>query len=92
MSNNERAAEVLQKVIVKYGKKPDAEIFTATGYDAMMVVAEAMKSPKPLNQALYEVKNFQGITGTLTMSEDGIVRSIREQMYQIQDGEFVKLD
>jgi branched-chain amino acid transport system substrate-binding protein len=92
MNNNERAAEVLQKVIAKYGKKPDAEIFTATGYDAMMLTAEAMKSPKPLNQALYEIKDFEGITGTLTMSEDGIVRSIREQMYQNQKGTFVKLD
>jgi len=91
MEGNPVAEKVLAEYIVKYGEEPEAEIFTATGYDAMMVLAEALRSEKPLQQALYEVEDVPSITGNLSMSEDGVVRSIKEYMFQINNGEFVRL-
>ncbi len=40
---------------------------------------------------MYATNNYRGLTGTLTMSPDGIVRSVQEEIYQIQNGQPVKV-
>ncbi len=90
-SESEAYQQFLQRFTKQYGKAPEQPLFSAAGYDAVMVVAEAMRhggtSGKALHDALYRVRELDGITGTLTMSPDGIVRSVREEMFQIHDGE-----
>ena len=83
-----------RKVVAKSGSAPDQPLFTAVGYDAMITVAQAMKTGsrgKALHDSLLQVGGMEGVAGEITMSPDGIVRTVSEEMYQIQDGKFVKL-
>jgi ABC-type branched-subunit amino acid transport system substrate-binding protein len=60
----------------------------------MKVVAKAMEEAEggeEIKEALYKIEGHDGVTGELTMGEDGIVRSIQEEIYQIQGGEIVKI-
>jgi branched-chain amino acid transport system substrate-binding protein len=55
------------------GEVPDS--VAAQGYDALMVLADALKrsidpSGPALRQALAETKNFDGVTGTISMDEN----------------------
>ncbi len=57
----------------KYGVKPGA--FAALGYDAYAIVANAVKVAKAptaeeINKAIISTKNFQGITGSISMDEN----------------------
>jgi branched-chain amino acid transport system substrate-binding protein len=57
----------------RYGDVPSG--LAAQGYDAAMVAFDAMKrspdlSPKSLRDALAQTKNFQGVTGMITINED----------------------
>ncbi len=79
-----------QVLAKKVSKAPDQPLFTAAGYDAMMFVAKAMKSSEPLHDAMYST-SMKGVTGDLIMSPDGVVRTVSEEMYQVQEGKFVKL-
>jgi len=56
----------------KYGVKPGS--FSALGYDTYALVADAIKrakstSSEDINTAIITTKNFQGITGSITMDE-----------------------
>jgi branched-chain amino acid transport system substrate-binding protein len=56
-----------------YGQVPDG--LAAMGYDAAMVLADAMKRAKSMSgadirQALAETKDYQGVTGKITMNKD----------------------
>jgi branched-chain amino acid transport system substrate-binding protein len=57
----------------RYGDVPSG--LAAQGYDAAMVAFDAIKrasdlSPKSLRDALAQTKNFQGVTGMITINED----------------------
>ena len=57
----------------KFGHKPDA--LAALGYDAMKVLADAMKRAKSLNgpdlrDAIASTKDFDGVTGTITINSN----------------------
>lgn len=56
----------------RYGEVPSG--LAAQGYDAAMVAADAMKrakemTPRGFRDALAETKNFQGVTGMITINE-----------------------
>ncbi|MBW3018511.1 ABC transporter substrate-binding protein [Candidatus Woesearchaeota archaeon] len=99
--DEEKYSAFLSKYVTKYGQEPEQAMFTVLGYDAMNIVANAMeqviaegKEPRgaALKQAIEQVKDYDGIAGQITMGKDGIVRSIREEMFQIIDkGEFEKI-
>ncbi|MBT3406941.1 ABC transporter substrate-binding protein [Candidatus Woesearchaeota archaeon] len=87
--------QFLTEFRVKYGEDPEAVLFTATGYDSMMFLAESIDEAgvakgDELKAGMHSVA-LKGLTGTLSMDDDGIVRSINEVMYQNVEGEFVKL-
>jgi len=93
--NKQKLAELEEKYRQKYGEEPQNMLYTAAGYDTVMVLAEAMKTGEKgeaLMKALHNVKDLEGVTGTLTMSKDGIVRSIQESMFTIENGQLVKVD
>lgn len=57
----------------KYGANRTPGALTALGYDAMMILADAMKRAKALDgpsirDALAQTKGFQGVTGTITIN------------------------
>ena len=56
----------------KYNKEPDA--FAALGYDAVQLLAQAIKDansaePAAITEALAKIKDFEGITGKMTIDE-----------------------
>lgn len=89
-------AGFLEQFKAAYGTAPDQPLFSAAGYDAVMVLAQAMRqggvSGKELHDTLYLIENTQGITGVLTMSPDGVVRTVREDVFQLQDGKPVAVN
>lgn len=57
----------------RYGQVPDS--LAAMGYDAMLVLADAMSraaelSPRSIRDAIAATKNFKAVTGTITMDEN----------------------
>ncbi len=59
----------------KYGADKTPGALTALGYDAMMIVAEAMKRVKvidgpSLRDELAKTSGYKGVTGTITMNSD----------------------
>src|SRR5690606_14848681 len=80
--------EFVEKYRAAYGATPDA--LGGLGYDAMMVLFDAMKRAKSLEgkdlaRAIAQTKNFPGVTGTITIDRDhnaqkGVV------IVQIKDG------
>jgi len=60
----------------KYGEDPD--LFAAHGYDAMKVLAEAMRERPPLGSeipmGMRGIENFQGVTGSVQFDEKGDVQ------------------
>jgi branched-chain amino acid transport system substrate-binding protein len=94
-SNTAEYTAWLNSYMGKYGSAPEQPLFSAVGYDAMFVVADAMKrggrSGQGLRDALYQIKGMTGITGVLEMSADGAVRTVLEQMFRIVNGKAVQL-
>jgi len=85
-----RVQEFKQKVIEKTGEEPEVLLFAGVGYDATFVVANALRSEDP-KAAMYALKDFPGLTGVLTMSPDGIVRTISEEIYKFEGTEYKKV-
>ncbi len=95
-SESERYSGFLEKYKEKFGEESDNVLLAVTGYDAMKILAEAIEnsngSVESIKSELYKVKDYEGLAGSLTMDSDGMVRSIREEMYQLTGkGEFVKV-
>jgi branched-chain amino acid transport system substrate-binding protein len=63
----------VEKYKERYGAKPDA--LAALGYDAMKMLADAMKRAPQIDRtairdAINSTKGFQGVTGTINMGPD----------------------
>ena len=74
----------------KYGVDPDAMV--ALGYDALKLLADAMKragttDPAKVNAAIATTKDFSGVTGRITLDEH---RNPNKPavMLQVKDGKF----
>lgn len=84
--------EFIDKYQAKYNSKPD--MFPAQGYDAVMMLAEAMKNanssdPTVFKSALAKIKDFKGVTGTITF--DANREPIKSPVYlqEVKNSEFV---
>lgn len=77
----------------KFDETPD--IYSAHGYDAVMVVAEAMRDRPQLHGELLKgfraIKEFPGVTGSIQFDERGDVTKF-PRVYQIQGGTMVNYD
>jgi branched-chain amino acid transport system substrate-binding protein len=65
--------EFVNRYKQRFGGKPDS--MAALGYDAARVLADAMKRAKKIDgpsirDAIADTKNFQGVTGTITLGPD----------------------
>lgn len=69
------AAKFIKNYKVKYNKIPDSN--AAMSYDSMIILAEAMKKAgkdlksDDIRKNLHEIKNFQAVTGNITIDENG---------------------
>ena len=85
--------EFLAKYKEKYGKEANA--FAALGYDAYMVILDAIEraqsaDPQAIRDALSTTANFEGATGYITLDENGdAVKSA--VIKKVQNAEFVYL-
>ena len=86
---------LIQKFVENYEARFNVEagIYAAHGYDAMRVLAEAMKiggiSPERIRDALLGLKDFPGVTGKTTFVKGGdVVKPAR--IMTVKDGEFVE--
>lgn len=69
-----KAAEFIEAFKAKYGVEPSA--FSALGYDAFMLAVDAIKRagsavPEDIKNALSETVAFEGVTGYITIDENG---------------------
>lgn len=63
----------VEKYKKKYGEMPMA--FTANGYDALMLLADAIKragsaKPRAIREALAATRDYPGVTGNITFNQD----------------------
>ena len=78
----------------KYNEDPDAMV--ALGYDALRLLADAMKragtsDPAKVNEAIAATKDFQGVTGKITLDEH---RNPNKPavMLKVKDGKFTYVE
>ena len=89
-SDNQRAINFVAAYAKKYGKKPDA--FAASAYDAAYIVAEAIREggndATKIKNALYTIKNFNGLLGNFGFDSNGdVILPLR--LKEVKNGEFV---
>jgi len=72
-STDPKTVEFVKNFKAKYNE--DADVMAALAYDATYMMAEAIKSakeitPDNIRAGLAGIKNFHGVTGTITMNEN----------------------
>ncbi len=83
-------ASFKQEYVQKFGKEPSLELYTVTGYDAMLALGQALQE-EDLAKAMYDLKNFKGVAGNINMEPDGMVRTITLAPYRYVNDTFKKL-
>lgn len=78
----------------KFNEMPD--LFAANGYDAMMIIAKAMKEansadPVKFKDTLAQTKNYEGVSGTITFQANHEVIKSPVYLVQVKDDKFVLL-
>lgn len=82
--------EFVTKYKAKYGNEPD--ILGGYGYDVVNIAVEALKTtktvkPNDIKMALYNIKNYPGVTGKTSFDSNGDV--IKElKIMQVKDSKF----
>jgi branched-chain amino acid transport system substrate-binding protein len=82
-----------KKFEARYGKPSDA--FAATAYDAMYILKWAIEkggySADGIKNALFQVKDFPGVSGSTSFDENGdVIKPVQIKM--IKEGKFIFLD
>ena len=72
-----------------FGKEP--EVYAAAGYDCMKIVAEAIRvggySSEEIKKALYNIKGYNGVTGTISFDEFGEIEG-KYDAFIVKNGNF----
>lgn len=74
----------------KYGKEPNT--FAALGFDCYNVALDAIEKagaadPEAINKQLHALKNYEGVTGIITIDENGNARK-SAVILQVKNGKF----
>jgi len=74
----------------KFGQKPgDYMFYNVMGYDGLKVLAEAIKNSDltgaGIKNALYNIKNFPGLSGPITIDSTGINRDSKASIVMYND-------
>ena len=89
--------EFLSKFVKSVGRKPFLEISTIPSFDIAGIIVNALsksttaKSAEAISKELYSLKDYPGVSGSITVDEDGIVRSLKNYMFVFKDGELDRL-
>lgn len=67
---------LIDKYKTTYGKDPSQALYVGLAYDGFNVLADAIEAcggdnPDCIRDHLYKVKDYQGLTGTITIDENG---------------------
>ncbi len=80
-----------QKIV---GRKPYLEISTIPSFDVAKLIISALESAdlkqkisSTVQSSLYKVKDYQGLSGKITIDEDGIVRSLKNYLFVFKNGQ-----
>jgi len=88
--NNPVAGDFSARFRSRFGHDP--EVFSAYGFDALLALAEAIRSggtgPEAMRRGLCSVTNIPGTTGTLSFLATGEVLKF-PRVYQVHDGRAV---
>lgn len=89
-STNEVVRKFVESFKAQYGVEPG--IYAAHAYDAARIILSAIErggqSVEGIKRALYETRDFEGVTGTTTIDPNGdVVKPI--QFMKVQDHDFV---
>ncbi len=93
-ATNPTAKAFVEDYKKEYGKEANA--FAALGYDAYLVLTAAIEKagsvqPEAIRQALEATKNFEGVSGTITL--DANHNAIKDAVIKgVKNGAFVYLD
>ncbi len=87
-----------EKFIVKFkektGRPPILELATIPTYDSAKILTLALSnsriSASDVRQFLLELKDYQGLSGKISMDRDGAVRTIHEAIYKFEAGKLEK--
>lgn len=76
----------------EYGTEPE-NAFAPLGYDAMMLVADAIRradstDPAKIRDALAETRGFKGVTGEISYTRESMVPPKPVSIISVQGGEF----
>jgi len=93
----EQATPVTAKFVEAFKKKfngAEPGLFDAQGYDAITMLADAMKranstDPKVFKTALAQTKNFEGVSGTVTIRENREPIKSPLALLEVKGGKFV---
>jgi branched-chain amino acid transport system substrate-binding protein len=93
----EQASPVTAKFVEAFkAKHAGAEpgLFDAQGYDAIMLLADSMKransvDPKVFKDALAKTKNFEGVSGTISMRDNREPIKTPLALLEVKNGKFV---
>jgi branched-chain amino acid transport system substrate-binding protein len=79
--------EYTNKYVQRYGYEP--EFGSDTAYDAFMILVESARKcgldGENIKECLYDVENYQGVSGTITFDENGDVDK-PFSLFRVQDG------
>jgi branched-chain amino acid transport system substrate-binding protein len=82
--------DFVTKYRAKYGQDP--EVYAAAGYDCIKIIAMAIEKggtrSEAIKNALYKIKDFQGVTGLTSFDEYGEVTK-EYDMFIVKNGKFV---
>jgi len=85
------ARQLLDKYRAKHGREPTLPLFSAWGYDGLMLICEALATgattPEAIKKYLYQLKDYPGLSNTINFTPKGSSPVI-EKMYRISGGEF----
>lgn len=93
----EQASPVTAKFVEAFKAKNNGEepgLFDAQGYDAIMLLADAMKransvDPKVFKDALAKTKGFEGVSGTITIRDNREPIKSPLALLEVKGGKFV---
>ena len=90
--NPETVAELKQRYIQKVGNDDILDwLYVATGYDAAMIffntINDVGTDPVTIKEALYNLENYDGVSGKISFDENGDPIGTEFILFQIKDGQ-----
>ncbi len=82
----------LEKFKKRVGRSPNFEVSTIPSYDISFIISKGLKNKNRVKEEFYSLKNYQGLSGVITVDSDGATRSLKNSMYLYKKGELILLE